>query len=65
LTSENDGYDAAENGAKCYTLAIRMLRLEGIKQGKFSPRLDDQEEMEAAREAGFQIVQAEYHRRSA
>lgn len=65
FTNETDGYDAAENGAKCYTLAIRMLRLEGIKQGKFQPRLDDAEEMEAAREAGFQVVEASAHRRSA
>lgn len=62
---DNDGYDAADNGAKCYNLAIRMLRLEGIRAGKLSPRLDDQEEMEAAKQAGFQIVQAEHHRRSA
>jgi hypothetical protein len=65
ITNDSDGYDAAENGAKCYTLAIRMLRLEGIRAGRFAPRLDDPEEMEAAREAGFQIVQAEHHRRSA
>ena len=62
---DNDGYDAADNGAKCYNLAIRMLRLEGIRAGKLSPRLDDPEEMEAAREAGFHVVEAQTHRRSA
>lgn len=65
MTNENDGYDAAENGAKCYTLAIRSIRLEEIKAGRLMPRPDDPEEMEVARQAGFLIVQAEHHRRSA
>ncbi len=65
ITSETDGYDAADNSAKCYSLAIRMLRLEGIRAGRLSSRTDDPEEMEVARKAGFQIVQAEPHRRSA
>ena len=64
-TIEDDGYDAAKNSYGCWELWRREMRLEGIRAGKFSPRLDDTEEMEAAREAGFMIVQAEAHRRSA
>ena len=65
FTSETDGYDAADNTFKCYSLGIRTMRLEGIKAGRLAPRLDDPEELEVARQAGFQIVQAEAHRRSA
>lgn len=64
-TNVNDGYDADDNGTKCYGLALRELRLQGIRLGKYNPNPDDEEEMEAAREGGFQIVQAECHRRSA
>lgn len=64
-TNVNDGYDADDNGMKCYGLAIRELRLQGIRSGKYNPNPDDEEEMEAARVGGFQIVQAECHRRSA
>lgn len=66
MTATNDdGYDATDNGTKCYGLALRELRLQGIRAGKYNPNPDDEEEMEAAREGGFQIVQAEAHRRSA
>lgn len=65
ISNENDNYDAADNGAKCYNLAVRMIRLERIRSGKTEPNLSDPEEVEAAREGGFQIVQAEHHRRSA
>lgn len=65
ISSDNDEYDAANNGAKCYSLAIRSIRLQKIKAGELAPRLDDPEELGIARQSGFQIVQAEYHRRSA
>ena len=48
FTNDNDGYDAADNGAKCYTLAIRTRRLEKIRTGELMPRMDDAEELEAA-----------------
>ena len=50
MTHENDddGYCAATNGARCYTLAIREIRLEKIRSGLLNPREDDAEEMEAA-----------------
>lgn len=63
--SELHDYDAELNGAKCYNLAIRMIRMQKIRAGELTPRTDDPEEMEAAREGGFQIVQPEHHRRSA
>lgn len=65
ITNENDGYDAADNTFQSYAYGIRMMRLDGISAGRISPRLDDEEELEVARQAGFQIVQAECHRRSA
>lgn len=65
ITNDNDGYDADANAYGCWKLAIRSMRLDAIKSGKAMPRVDDPEEMEVAREAGFQIVQAEAHRRSA
>jgi hypothetical protein len=65
FTNENDGYDAADNTYGCWKLATRMLRLDEIKAGRAMPRLDDAEEMEVAREAGFQIIEASAHRRSA
>lgn len=65
ILNENDNYDAADNGTKCYNYAIRMIRLQKIKEGELSPNLDDPEEMETARQAGFQIVHASVHRRSA
>lgn len=45
-----DDYDAARNSAGCYALAIRTIRLAGIRAGRFAPRPDDAEEMAAARE---------------
>lgn len=65
ISSDNDEYDAANNGEKCYSLAIRSIRLQKIRAGQLAPRVDDPEELEAAKEGGFQIVQAECHRRSA
>jgi hypothetical protein len=65
FTSETDGYDAADNTFKCYSLGIRTMRLEGIKAGRLTPRLDDPEELEVARQAGFHIIEAHTHRRSA
>lgn len=65
FTNDNGGYDATDNGMKCHGLALRELRLQGIRSGKYNPNPDDDEEMEAAREGGFQIVQPEHHRRSA
>jgi len=65
ITNENDGYDAADNAYGCYKLAIRTLRLEGIRAGRITPRIDDAEEMEVAREAGFHVIEASAHRRSA
>lgn len=60
-----DGYNAADNSAKCYTLAIRCLRLDAIRSGKATPDPNDPEELAAAREAGFVIVEAQPHRVSA
>lgn len=65
FANDNDGYDASDNAYGCWKLATRMLRLDAIKSGRASPNLDDAEELEVARQAGFQIVQAECHRRSA
>lgn len=65
FTHENDGYDASDNAYGCWKLATRMLRLDAIRAGKAMPNLDDAEEMEAAKQAGFQIVEASAHRRSA
>lgn len=65
ITNDNDSYDASANAYGCWKLAIRSMRLDAIRAGKAMPCLDDPEEMEVARQAGFQIVQAEAHRRSA
>lgn len=65
ITDDNDTYDANDNAYACWKLAIRSMRLDAIRAGKAMPSLDDAEEMEVARQAGFQIVQAECHRRSA
>jgi hypothetical protein len=65
ITNEADGYDAADNSYGCWKLAMRMLRFDAIKAGKATPNLSDPEELEVAKQAGFQIVQAEAHRRSA
>lgn len=63
--SESNNYDPTDNGVKCYNLAIRTLRLNGISEGRFEPDLDDEEEVQVALEAGFKIVRAECHRKSA
>lgn len=60
-----DTYDPLDNAFKSYSVAIRALRLQGIREGKLEPRLDDEEEVAVAVEAGFKIVQASHHRRSA
>jgi len=65
ITNEPDTYNAADNAYGCWKLAIRSMRLDEIRAGRATPRTDDAEEMEIARQAGFQIVQAECHRRSA
>jgi hypothetical protein len=65
ITNDNDGYNAEANSYECWKLAIRSMRLDEIRAGRATPRTDDPEEMEAAREAGFKIVDAQTHRRSA
>lgn len=62
--SGEDGYDPADDGRKSHALAVRELRLEGIRAGKYQPRPDDAEEMRVAREAGL-VVDPVHHRRSA
>jgi len=42
-------YDAARNAFGCYAVAIRALRLKGIREGRFAPRPHDADEMTAAR----------------
>ena len=54
-------YDPVDNGAKCYTLAIREIRLQGIRDGLFQPRPDDPEEMAAAG-AAVAGIEASHHR---
>lgn len=34
-------YDAADNGKKCYAQAIKELRLQGIREGRFEPRISE------------------------
>jgi len=58
---EYDGYNAFDNSSKCYSLAIRELRLEGIRSGKIGPRKDNPEEMQIAREAGY-VIDPVHHR---
>lgn len=58
---EPDDYNATDNSSKCYALAIRTLRLEGIASGKIAPRKDDPEEMKVARDAGF-VIDPVHHR---
>ena len=62
--TDTDGYCAATNGARCYTLAIREMRLQKIREGIYQPNMDDPEEVEAARQCGW-IVDAQPHRVSA
>lgn len=44
-----DGYCWATNASGSYSLAIRQMRLQGIREGRFEPREDDPEEMNAAK----------------
>lgn len=41
-------YDAAANAYGCWKQAIREIRLRGIREGKYQPRPDDPEEIQAA-----------------
>jgi len=43
MIANDDGYDATDNGTKCYGLALRELRLQGIRSGKYNPNPDDPE----------------------
>lgn len=58
-------YNAGLNGQRSYELAMRTIRLNGIRAGQYAPRPDDAEEMEAAREAGLVIDRPAAHRVSA
>lgn len=58
-------YHAGLNGQRCYELALREIRLNGIREGRFAPRRDNEEEMAAAREAGLVVEQPAAHRVSA
>ena len=40
-------YDAADNSLKCYSLAVHELRLQGLRDGKFTPN-DVAEELVAS-----------------
>ena len=44
-----DTYDPDGNAYACWKLAIRGQRLQGIRDGRFAPRPDDPEEVEAAK----------------
>lgn len=50
---EDDQYNAYDNSSRCYALALKEIRLQGIRDGKFQPRDDDKEEIAEARKAGF------------
>jgi hypothetical protein len=52
-------------GRGCGEMDDQVSQLRAIAARMASPNRNDPEELEAAREAGFQIVQAEHHRRSA
>lgn len=45
-----DTYDAAANSAGSYNLAIRCIRLDGIRAGSIQPNLNDPAEVCAARQ---------------
>lgn len=38
-------YDPAENSRRCYDLAIRTIRLEGVLSGKYEPKDDEERAM--------------------
>lgn len=44
----NDNYDPDRNAAGCYNVAIRAIRLQGVRDGRFVPRANDPEELAAA-----------------
>ena len=43
----SDAYDPSANSLGCYQLAIRALREQGVREGRFAP-LDDDERRQAA-----------------
>jgi len=43
-------YDATDNARKCYELAIKQLRLAGIREGKFKPNMQAADERAAWRQ---------------
>lgn len=57
-------YDPEDDSLKSHALAVRELRFEGIRSGKYAPNPSDPEEMRVAREAGL-VVDPIHHRRSA
>ena len=48
MSLDDDGHNAADNRARCYEVAISALRLRGVKAGRYEPRLDRPEEIEAS-----------------
>lgn len=46
---DREPYDADVNAYGCWKLAIREIRLRGIREGTYQPRPDDPEEMDAAK----------------
>ncbi len=48
ISSNGERYDPDDNGAKSYALAIRVIRLNMIAEGKIAPRQDDPDEMALA-----------------
>lgn len=49
---DRETYDADANAYGCWKLAIREIRLRGIREGKYQPRPDNPEEVEAAKSRG-------------
>lgn len=45
---DDDGYDAGANSAGSYDAAIRAIRLEGVKAGRFLPLPDRPDEIKAS-----------------
>ncbi len=58
----DDAYCASTNGAACYALAIREIRLGKIRLGLFQPRDDDPEEMAAAQSWCATVDSPQAHR---
>lgn len=42
-------YDPDDNSRRSYNEAIKAIRLQGIREGKYEPRKGNSEEIEAAR----------------